>query len=143
MPLVTAFSLGFLYFISAIPTAFLSGAPLWAAAVVAWCGYAMGGIVIVMLGVPLRIWLTKKFKIDPYPDQKKLFWRIWKCYGVFGLGLIAPITIGPQVGTLLLLALGENPKKIVYSISLGAIPWALIISVLTKWGHHALTSSFF
>ncbi|MFI0347692.1 MAG: hypothetical protein ACH346_02805 [Chthoniobacterales bacterium] len=135
--LLTAFGLGFLYFISAIPAAVVTGAPLWAATCIAWLGYCTGAATILLL-VPLRLWLIKKFNISPIVDEKKLFWRIWVRYGVIGLGLIAPITIGPQIATLILLALSITPLRILICVSLGAIPSSLGLALVVKTGMHFL-----
>lgn len=132
--LFTAFSLGCLYFISAIPVATMAGAPLWPATLVAWLGYSAGGGIIICLGAPLRAWLFKTMNLSIKPNQKKIFWRIWVRYGLVGLGFIAPVTIGPQVAVLFLLAMGEEPKKIFGIISLGALPWAVVFAALFKYG---------
>jgi hypothetical protein len=136
--LFTAFGLGFLYFISAIPAAVALGAPIWEAAVAAWLGYSAGGGVILLLGVPAQEWLRKKWKFSFTPNPTKLFWRMFERYGVIGLGLIAPITIGPQVTALLLLTLGIRPRKIFSAIALGAIPWTLLFVGATQTGSRFL-----
>ena len=136
--LLTAFGLGFLYFISAIPAGVALGAPVWAAAVAAWLGYSLGGAVILLLGVPAQEWLRKKWKFSFTPDPTKLFWRIFERYGVMGLGLIAPITIGPQLTALLLLTLGIKPQKIFLAITLGVIPWTILFVGAIQSGFHFL-----
>ncbi len=136
--LLTAFGLGFLYFISAVPAAIALGAPVWAAAVAAWLGYSLGGAVILLLGVPAQEWLRKKWKFSFTPDPQKLFWRIFDRYGVIGLGLIAPITIGPQLTALLLLALGIKPRKIFFAIALGVIPWTILFAGAIQSGSRFL-----
>jgi len=136
--LLTAFGLGFLYFISAIPAGVALGAPVWAAAAAAWLGYSLGGAVILLLGVPTQEWLRKKWKFSITPDPTKLFWRIFDRYGVIGLGLIAPITIGPQLTALLLLTLGIKPQKIFLAIALGVIPWTILFVGAIQSGFHFL-----
>ncbi len=131
---LTAFGLGFLYFISAIPAGVAAQAPVWAAAVAAWLGYSVGGLVVLVAGEPLRSWITRKLKIDPQPDPSKLFCRVWHRFGIWGLGLIAPVTIGPQATAVIALALGESPQRIQMAISLGVLPWALGFAVMTDCG---------
>jgi hypothetical protein len=131
---LTAFGLGFLYFIGAIPAGVAAHAPVWVAAVAAWLGYSAGGLVVLAAGAPFRAWLTLKLKINPTPDPSKLFWRIWHSFGIWGLGLIAPVTIGPQASAALCLALGEPPRRIQLAISLGVAPWAIVIGILTAAG---------
>jgi hypothetical protein len=136
--IVTAFTLGFLYFVSAIPAGVAAHAPVWAAAAAAWCGYSAGGTVILLAGVPLREWLLRKLKINHLPDPAKFFWRIWHRFGLWGLALIAPITIGPQATAALALALGESPGRIQLAICAGILPWALLFGTLTALGLHGL-----
>lgn len=133
--LVTSFGLGFIYFISAIPAGVLAGASLWTATCMAWLGYTAGAAMVLLLA-PLRLWLIKKFNIAPVVDERKLFWRIWNRYGVIGLGLIAPLTIGPQISVLILLALGVTPSRILFWVSAGAIPSALGLALVVKLGTH-------
>lgn len=135
---LTSFGLGFLYFISAIPAGVAAHAPLWAAATAAWLGYSAGGLVVLVGGAPLRSWITAKLKINPTPDPTKLFWRVWHRFGLWGLGVIAPVTIGPQATAAIALALGESALRIQVAISLGVLPWTLIFAILTATGVHAL-----
>jgi len=136
--ILTAFGLGFLYFISAIPAGVAAHAAVAAAAVAAWLGYSVGGLVILLAGAPLRGWIATKLKINPTPDPSKLFWRVWHRFGLWGLGLIAPVTIGPQATAVIALALGESPRRIQLAISLGVAPWAIAFGILTALGVHAL-----
>jgi hypothetical protein len=77
-------------------------------------------------------------KINPTPDPTNLFWRVWHRFGLWGLGLIAPVTIGPQATAVIALALGESPLRIQLAISLGVVPWAIAFAMLTALGAHAL-----
>ena len=135
---LTAFGLGVFYFVGAIPAGVAAHAPLWAAALAAWLGYSFGGTIVLLGGAPLRAWLTAKLKIDPCPDPTKLFWRAWSRGGLWGLALIAPVTVGPQATAVVALALGESPRRIQLAISVGILPWVILFSVLTQFGVHAL-----
>lgn len=135
---LTAFGLGFLYFIGAIPAGVAAHAPLWAAALAAWLGYCLGGTAVLLAGTPLRAWLLAKLKLDPQPDPTRLFWRIWHRFGLWGLGLIAPVTVGPQATAAIALALGEKPGRIQLAIALGIVPWVLLLATLTGLGLHGL-----
>lgn len=134
--LLTSFGLGFFYFVSAIPGGVAAHAPLWGAATAAWLGYSAGGMVVLAAGAPLRVWIFAKLKVTPHPDPTKLFWKIWLRFGLWGLGLIAPVTIGPQATAAVALALGERPLKIQLAISLGILPWTILFALMTGMGAH-------
>ena len=135
---LTSFGLGFLYFISAIPAGVAAHAPVWAAATAAFLGYSAGGLLVLVGGAPLRSWITAKLKINPTPDPTKLFWKVWCRFGLWGLGVIAPVTIGPQATAAIALALGESPLRIQGAISLGVLPWTVAFAILTATGAHVL-----
>ena len=134
----TALGLGFLYFVAAIPAGVAAGTPALFVALAAWLGYSLGGTIVLLTGAPLRDWLTRKLKVNPHPDPSQLFWRIWERFGLWGLGLIAPITIGPQATALICLSLGETPRRIQMAISLGVFPWVIGFAVVAGLGLHAL-----
>ncbi len=129
-----AFGLGFLYFLGAIPAGVAAGAPLWVAAVFAWLGYSAGSLLVLVAGTPLRDWLVRKLKIPVERDSSKLIWRIWEKWGLAGLGLVAPVTIGPQIGSVLALAVGERPVRVLVFLSLGVIPWCVLFAALVGLG---------
>lgn len=130
----TAFGLGFVYFIAAIPASVVAGAPVPLACLAAWLGYTAGGLLVVLAGAPLRAWLVAKLRIPVDRDPTRLVWRIWDRAGLWGLGLIAPVTIGPQAGAVVALAVGERPARIVLALSVGVLPWCVAFGALAFWG---------
>lgn len=132
--LSTAFGLGAIYFIAAIPAGVAAGTSAWGAGAAAWFGYTAGGLVVLLAGAPLRNWLVKKLKIPVERDPSKFIWRMWDKAGLIGLCLIAPVTIGPQATAVIALAMGERTLRIVTFIALGVAPWCAVFAVLTVWG---------
>jgi hypothetical protein len=130
----TAFGLGFLYFIAAVPAGVAAGALPWIAALAAWLGYSAGAAVVLLAGAPLRGWLVRKLKIPVERDPSKLVWRVWDRGGLIGLGLLAPVTIGPQAGSVLALAVGEKAMRIFAAVSFGVVPWCVAFAVLISLG---------
>lgn len=131
----TVFGLGFGYFIGAIPAGAAFGLSLFVVPVIAWLGYTLGAVVVILLGEPLRRKLAAKFNLHPRPGTKPgLIHRAWNRYGLPALALLAPVTIGPQLGGILGLALGVSPFRLVSALSLGLIPWAVGITILVALG---------
>ncbi|HEY5791748.1 MAG TPA: hypothetical protein VIS74_00520 [Chthoniobacterales bacterium] len=135
--ILTVLGLGFVYFISAIPAGVALKLHPGLAALVAWLGYSLGSWVILLVGAPLRNWVAKRVKLLNEPrDDSKLFWRIWRRFGLPGLGLIAPVTCGPQGGSVIALALGEKPARIGFWFSVGGIPYAIGFALAAAFGKH-------
>jgi hypothetical protein len=132
--LITAFGLGVAYFIAAIPAGVAAGAPAWLAGLAAGMGYVVGAGVVLLAGAPLREWLVRKLRIPVERDSSKLVWRMWERGGLFGLCLIAPVTIGPQATAVIALAVGEKPRRILGAVALGVLPWCVLFAVLTALG---------
>lgn len=129
-----ALGLGFIYFIGAIPAASAAGVPVWTAALLAWIGYSLGGLVIALLGEPVRLALTRRFHKQINPSSNGWFQRAIHKYGLPALGLLAPVTIGPQIGALAGIALGISKWPLTLALSLGVIPWCVGIATLISLG---------
>jgi hypothetical protein len=97
-------------------------------------GYVVGAGVVLLAGAPLREWLVRKLRISVERDPSKLVWRMWERGGLFGLCLIAPVTIGPQATAVIALAVGEKPRRILGAVALGVLPWCVLFAVLTALG---------
>lgn len=130
----TALGLGFVYFISAIPAAVALGLSVWVAALLAWLGYSAGGLVVVLLGDPLRRRLMGRFRIEEKLGSGSLLMQSWERFGLPVFGLLAPVTIGPQAGALLGLALGTPVRPLLFALSLGALPWAAGFAITVQLG---------
>jgi hypothetical protein len=48
--------------------------------------------------------------------------------------LLAPVTIGPQAGSVLALAIGERAVRVFVALSLGVVPWCVLFAVLVGFG---------
>jgi uncharacterized membrane protein len=123
------FGVAFFWFIGAIPAGIVAGLPPVIAALTAWASYTAGVALIVLVGAPLRARLMKRFNVSLDHDPSKLFWRVWDRYGLIGLSLAAPMTVGSQIGALMGLALGVPPRRLIIGMALGVAVWCMIISL--------------
>ena len=90
--------------------------------------------MVLAAGAPIREWLVRKLKIPVARDPSKLVWRVWDKWGLAGLGLLAPVTIGPQVGGILALAVDGRPLRIFVALSVGSLPWCVLFACLVGFG---------
>jgi len=133
--ILTVFGFGFMYFVGAIPAGVALKMNPVVAALVAWTGYAAGTWLVVLVGKPLQAWASTRIKLLREPrDESKFFWRVWGKFGLPGLAFIAPVTCGPQGGSLVALALGEKPFWVGFWFSIGVIPYAIGFAVVAALG---------
>lgn len=132
--IISTFGLAFFYFIAAIPAGAALQLPIVIAALTAGISYTAGVLVVVLIGAPLRERLTKRFNISTTHDSSKLIWRVWDKYGLIGLSLLAPVTLGAQIGALIGLSLGVKPRALVIGMALGIIPWCVVIGLAVSLG---------
>jgi hypothetical protein len=131
-----AFGLGFVYFVAAIPAGVGLGVPVWLAVILVWAGYSSGAVAIALAGQPLRRWVAVRFGFSIRRDPSKWVWKVWDRAGLAGLALMAPVTVGPQFGSLIALAMGESAFRVMVFFSLGVVPWCVGFGVLTSAGVH-------
>jgi hypothetical protein len=132
------FALAFIYFWASIPAGIALEVPPVIVLFTAWVSYTAGVVVVVLLGAPARAALLKRFggKVASNPDS--LLQRAWTRFGVIGLALLAPVTTGAQIGALIGLSLGAPPRKLIWTMSLGAALWGVIITLITALGASAI-----
>lgn len=132
--ILSTFGLAFFYFIAAIPAGVALNLPPLVAAITAWFSYSAGVALVIVVGAPLRNWLMKRFNISTERDPHKLIWRIWDRYGLIGLSLLAPVTVGAQIGALLGLSMGVKPRSLLIGLSLGVVVWCIGIMLAVMLG---------
>ncbi len=136
--LTAIFGWAFFSFWSAIPAGLaLQVTPLLVLATVT-LSYASGVVLIVAAGVPLRQRIQRHFlkNSDPLTDSdaathsnRGIRWakQAWDRFGLIGLALLAPMTLGSQLGAVVGLAFGARPLRLIVTMTLGAALWATVI----------------
>ena len=136
--ILSTFGLAFFYFIAAIPAGVALNLSPLLAAIIAWASYSAGVALVIVIGAPLRNWLMNRFNISTERDPNKLIWRIWDRYGLIGLSLLAPVTVGAQIGALLGLSMGVKPRALLIGLSLGVVVWCVGIMLAVMLGLNVL-----
>lgn len=127
----TAFLLGIIYYLAAIPSATALGLHPALAAIFAWLGYVSIAAAMLVVGAPARSWLLRRLGLAK-PNPNPAWWKkVWERWGLPGLGLLAPITIGPYFAALASLTLGQKPMRVLWWISLGGLVWSAALAMGT------------
>jgi hypothetical protein len=59
---------------------------------------------------------------------------MWRRYGVVGFGIIAPMTVGAQIGAMIGLALNVPGRRLLIWMSIGALLWSILLTVAVLLG---------
>jgi uncharacterized membrane protein len=126
--LVSIYGLAFFSFWTAIP----AGLALGLAPVTVVCttslSYASGVALVTLFGERVRAWLAKRHRFSPDGAGQGRIRRIAERYGALGLGLVAPMTLGAQIGAALGMALNLRPRRLFIAMALGGLAWSIALT---------------
>jgi hypothetical protein len=132
--LVSVFGLAFVYMLGAIPLGLgLRLSPV-TIIITATLAYAAGVAIVVLPGQRVRDWLTKKLGDRATIKPDSFVGKIWARFGLPGLGLIAPVTTGAQIGALIGLAFNASPRALLFWMTLGGLLWTIVLTLLVTAG---------
>ncbi|MFW5749028.1 MAG: hypothetical protein ACOCYT_05390 [Chloroflexota bacterium] len=110
--------------------------------------YGSGVALVVLVGAPLRERIRRRMArrapatgdgpAQP-PRSVAVIQQAWTRCGLIGLALLAPMTVGAQVGAVIGLGFGAKPLRLLAAMTLGAAAWALALVIAVQTGLMALT----
>lgn len=80
-------------------------------------------------------WIKKTWSIKVKKDRKRFTKRtrniikVWQRFGVWGIATLTPVIFTPIGGTIILSSFGINKKKIILSMTISGIFWALFFGL--------------
>lgn len=125
LKLLTILGLGVIALWAAIPAGLALQVHPVAVGITAAIGAMLGALIVVLLGERVRTWLAQRHEGKDKKGRRRLIYRIWQCYGVVGLGLLAPLLAGAPLGVALGLTLGVPAGRLLLWISLGIVLWSM------------------
>lgn len=137
--LVSTYGLAFFSFWGAIPAGLALGLSPLAVIAVTTLSYATGAALIALAGGRLRAWLLRRLGDRAAPDPSSRLYQVWQRYGVIGLGLLAPMTVGAQIGAAIGLALGAPPRRLTLVMAGCALVWSSGLTMAVHLGIGAFT----
>ena len=94
----------------------------WTAMAVAGASSAAGALVATLLSACFRTWVVIAFSTRPYLSGRTQ--RFMDKYGTIGVGLLAPVILGPILSCVAAIALGANARALAIYAATGSILWA-------------------
>lgn len=126
----SVFGLAFFSFWSAIPLGLALGLNPLMVIVLTTASYSSGVGLVVFLGDKVRAWVVrwrKRRSADDTPSKSpnQRLIVIWERYGIIGLGLVAPMTVGAQIGAGFGILMNAPRYRLYIAMTLGALVWSI------------------
>jgi len=69
-----------------------------------------------------------KRKRESSSERRRKLLNIWKKYGMTGVAALTPLILTPVGGTLIAISFGVQRRKLIISMLLSAVAWAVVFS---------------
>ncbi|MCL5985426.1 MAG: small multi-drug export protein [Actinobacteria bacterium] len=125
LKLLTVLGLGAIELWTAIPVGLALKLNPVVVGTTAAIGAVLGAIIVVLLGERVRVWLVRRHSGKDKKERHRLIHRIWRRYGVIGLGLLAPLLTGAPLGVALGFILGAPAGRLLFWTSIGIVFWSV------------------
>lgn len=99
-------------------------------------GMMLSVVIVSYLGTYLRDWIASKRDKNKKiftPSRRKII-SIWKKFGIAGVAAITPLLLTPIGGSVVAVGFGVPPKTIIVYMSLAAIFWGIVLTLLVYSG---------
>lgn len=138
---LSVFGLAFFSFWAAITLGLGLGLSPVVVIVTTTLSYALGVVLIVWIGGPIRERVMRRFNQSQTPFEETRIGRIWERYGIIGLGLAAPMTVGAQIGAAIGITLKAEPRRLFLAMTGGALAWSSGLTAAVSLGVLAVSQA--
>jgi hypothetical protein len=127
---------------AAIPAGFALGLSPAVIGICSAAGAILATFLVIWIGNRLRSWIVKRHTNKKDPGKPGRIQRIWKRYGVIGLGLLAPLLTGAPLGAALGISLGAQKGWLMLWMSTGILLWTALLTTLGALGIQGINRLF-
>lgn len=123
-------------FIAGPLTGLATGLSLWETVLFTAFGMMTPVLILTLLGPRLRTWIKLRFlrKRKVFSKRSRMFVRVWKRWGMFGVSFLTPLILTPIGGALLANACTGNRQQILLYMLVSAVFWGFVLSGLLYGG---------
>jgi hypothetical protein len=134
LKLLSVFGLGMVGLWEGVPAGFALGMPALLVGLCAGAGSTTATLLVTVLGERVRARLLRRRGAEQGPPRERLIDRVWRRYGIIGLGLVAPGLTGAPLGVALGLFLRARVRPLVVSMLVGIALWTVTLTLLGALG---------
>lgn len=122
--LLIVFLTGILELWLAVPLGFILKLPPIITAIISALGSVTSALIVAFAGSNLRSRFLKwRYGSDEALKGGRMY-KIWKDYGVIGLGILSPLLFGAPLGTAVGIVFGAERNKLLLWITIGIVIWS-------------------
>lgn len=136
--IVSVFALAFFSFWPAIPAGLALGLAPAVVIATTTLSYVCGAALVLLPGERVRRIILARLERRVAQGPPGALRRAWARWGVMGLGLLGPMTVGAQVGAALGLALNAGARPLFGWMFLGALAWSVLLTLAVALGLQAV-----
>ena len=139
----SVFGMAFFLFSSSIPFGLALELNPIAVIFISTLSYSSGAVIMAFFGERIRIWLRNRRQTsnmsqavssDTAPTLHPRLQKIWERYGIWGLGIAAPMTVGAQLGAAFGVMMKAPLYRLCMAMTVGALVWSIIITLFFAIG---------
>ena len=120
---------------AAVPGGFAFGLPVMVIFAATAVGGLAGVFIATFLGQKIRKMIFKKKTEEKKPVKDTLAHRLWKKYGLFGLGFLGTMTVGAPISIAAGTGLNANLSKLLTWCCIAVVVRSLLFTAI---GHYSL-----
>jgi len=133
LKLLSVFGFAMIGLWEGVPLGFVLRLPPLLIAGTSALGSTVATLAVMLLGERIQARLAGRRK--KAADQKeRLIERVWRRYGIIGLGLLAPCLTGGPVGVAIGLLLRAPPRRLLFWMLLGIVLWSALLTGACVYG---------
>ncbi len=136
--IVSVFALAFFSFWPAIPAGLALGLAPAVVIATTTLSYICGAALVLLPGERVRRIILTRLERRAAQGPPGVLRRAWARWGVIGLGLLGPMTVGAQMGAALGLALNVSTRPLFMWMFWGALAWSVLITLAVVLGAQAV-----
>lgn len=134
LKLLAVFGLGMTGLWQGVPAGFALKLHPVVTGVTAAAGSLVATVLVVFLGDRLRERLLRRKQPADSAQRERLIDRVWRRYGVVGLGLLGPGLTGAPLGAALGLSLRVPARRLLSWLALGIVLWSIALTLVGIFG---------
>lgn len=119
---------------AAIPAGFAFKLSPWTIFFATVTGGLVGVFVATFLGDKIRAFFHKNKPVKEKTNKHPMITRLWKNYGIVGLGFLGTLSVGAPISIAVGVGLNANLKKLLVWCCIGVVTRCILFTLIGYYG---------